>query len=522
MFTHKYLKSKTTMYQWLMLLSLVATPLFYGCAINPVTGQKELILISESAELAMGEKNYLPARQMQGGDYIADPAVIAYVQEVGQKLAAVSDRRLPYEFTVLNNSEINAWAMPGGKLAINRGLLMKMDSEAELASVLGHEIVHAAAKHSAKQIQKGMLIQGAVLAANMAIQTQSNNQLTQNIGMLGTNLAASMLNARFSRNDEYESDHYGMVYMSRAGYDPFGAVRMQELLLSQKKGRDNLFSNLLSSHPPSADRVAANRLFAAQLPAGKTGRNEYHRRLQSLFDAAPAYDAYEKGVKAFAAKKYSRARSLAEQAIRIESRESQFHLLRGSALEQGNNKNAALREYKKAASMNPGYFQTHLKLGLLYDTMGHKQQAKQSLESSVALLKTAPAMQKLGQYALHDGNMNLARSYLSAAASSNTPVGKSAYSELLRFDLPANPSQYLKTRFGLNEQGQMLVAIKNNTPFPVSALVIEVRSATRYRSIKLRGEIQANAQSTFNIGKLITAEQLRATRVRMVGATLAK
>lgn len=354
MFTHKYCRPKTTTYKLVMVLLLAATVLLHGCAVNPVTGKKELMLISESTELAMGKKNYLPARQMQGGDYVADPAVIAYVQEVGQKLAAVSDRRLPYEFTVLNNSQINAWAMPGGKLAINRGLLMKMDSEAELASVLGHEIVHAAAKHSAKQMQQGMLLQGAVLAANIAIQTQSNNRLTQNIGMLGTQLAASMLNAKFSRNDEHESDHYGMIYMSRAGYDPFGAVRMQELLLSQKKGRDDLFSNLLSSHPPSADRVAANRSFAAQLPAGKTGRNEYHRRLQSLFDAAPAYDAYEKGVKAFAAKNYSRARSLAERAIKLEPRESQFHLLRGSALEQANNKQAALREYKKAG--HPSYY----------------------------------------------------------------------------------------------------------------------------------------------------------------------
>ena len=84
----------------LLFALMAALLLFTGCATNPVTGKNELMLISESTELAMGQKNYLPARQMQGGDYIADPEVTAYVREVGQKLAAVSDRKLPYEFTV--------------------------------------------------------------------------------------------------------------------------------------------------------------------------------------------------------------------------------------------------------------------------------------------------------------------------------------------------------------------------------------------------------------------------------------
>ena len=107
--------------------------LLSGCTINPVTGKNELMLISESMEIRMGQENYLPSRQMQGGDYVVDPAVTAYVREVGQKMAAVSDRKLPYEFAVVNDSEINAWMLPGGKMGINRGLLLKMDNEAELA-----------------------------------------------------------------------------------------------------------------------------------------------------------------------------------------------------------------------------------------------------------------------------------------------------------------------------------------------------------------------------------------------------
>ncbi len=119
----------------------------YGCATNPVTGKRELGLVPKSYELQIGSKQYLPSRQMQGGDYVVDPELTKYVNGVGQRLAAVSDRKLPYEFVVLNNSVPNAWALPGGKITINRVLLTVLNREAELSAVLGHEIVHAAAKH---------------------------------------------------------------------------------------------------------------------------------------------------------------------------------------------------------------------------------------------------------------------------------------------------------------------------------------------------------------------------------------
>src|SRR4030095_12779353 len=100
-----------------------------------------------------------------GGDYVMDPALTIYVQKVGNRLAEASDRKLPYEFHVLNNSVPKAWALPGGKIAVTRGLLIALKSESELAAVLGHEIVHAAARHSAQQMSRGMIFQGGLLAA---------------------------------------------------------------------------------------------------------------------------------------------------------------------------------------------------------------------------------------------------------------------------------------------------------------------------------------------------------------------
>ena len=121
-----------------------------GCSVNPVTGKSEFVLMSEADEIRTGQQAYLPAQQSQGGVYDVDPALTAYVQNIGARLAEQAARPLPYEFVVLNNSIPNAWAMPGGKIAINRGLLTELDSEAELAAVLGHEIVHADARHSAR------------------------------------------------------------------------------------------------------------------------------------------------------------------------------------------------------------------------------------------------------------------------------------------------------------------------------------------------------------------------------------
>ncbi len=156
--------------------TLLAALALAGCAANPVTGRSELHMVSEAQEIQLGQQYYPPSRQSQGGDYVTDPRVTEYVQQVGNRLAAVADRRLPYEFVVLNSGELNAWALPGGKIAVNRGLLVELKNEAELAAVLSHEIVHAAARHGAQQMEKGQLLQiGAAIASIGAAPTEVRN-----------------------------------------------------------------------------------------------------------------------------------------------------------------------------------------------------------------------------------------------------------------------------------------------------------------------------------------------------------
>ncbi len=141
---------------------------------------------------------------------------------MGQKLAAVADRRLPYEFVVLNSSVPNAWALPGGKIAVNRGLLTELHNEAELAAVLGHEIVHAAARHGAKAQERGTLMQVGMAAAQIGAAIGGVDQNVANLAIQGAGVGAQMIQQKYSREQELESDQYGMKYMKAAGYDPWG------------------------------------------------------------------------------------------------------------------------------------------------------------------------------------------------------------------------------------------------------------------------------------------------------------
>src|SRR5687767_13014828 len=183
--------------------------LLIACGVNPVTGKKEIQFVSESQELQIGERNYAPTRQGEGGDLTVLPELTTYVNGVGQKLAAVADRKLPYEFVVLNNSVPNAWALPGGKIAINRGLLNELKNEAELAAVLGHEIVHAAARHGAKAQERGTLMQIGMAAAQVGAAVGGVDSNMANLALQGAGVGLQMIQMKYGREQELESDQYG-------------------------------------------------------------------------------------------------------------------------------------------------------------------------------------------------------------------------------------------------------------------------------------------------------------------------
>ena len=457
----------------LALSTFLLAAVLSGCATNPVTGKSEISLVSESWELKTGAQNYLPARQSQGGDYVADPQVQAYVQEVGNKLAAVSDRDLPYEFAVINNSVPNAWAMPGGKIAINRGLLTELGSEAELAAVLGHEIVHAAAKHSAQAVQRGVMLQAAVLATGIATKDSDYGQ----VAAIGAGAGAALINSKYGRDDERESDVYGMNYMSRAGYNPQGAVELQQTFVALKDGKAaNFLEGLFASHPPSQERVATNRQHAATLPSGGIeGRQRYEQMMARLIDSKPAYEAYDEARQAVADNRLKAARRLVQQAIDSEPREGHFYALLGDIEADEDDLNAADRAYDQAVNLNPNFFYPLMRSGVINERQGRIAKAKRRLNRSLELLETAEAYNTLGAIAEREGNLQRAEELYARAAQDSGAAGQTALTSLVSLRSKSNPAALVSLRWGIGADGKVLIEATNKTPRTLMGIDLQIR-----------------------------------------------
>ncbi len=448
---------------------VIAMLLLVGCGINPVTGKRELQFISTPGEIKIGQQNYAPSRQVQGGDYVVDTELTLYVQKVGSRLAKVSDRDLPYEFRVINSSVPNAWALPGGKIAINRGLLLELNSEAELAAVLGHEIVHAAARHGAKSQERGMIMQGGLLTTQIATQGKQNAALIAGGSMLG----AKLLTTRYGRSAELESDLYGMEYMARAGYDPKAAIDLQKTFVRLSAGKQsNWLAGLFASHPPSQKRVDANIVTAEALAAkynGKLemGRDSYQRAIAQIKRDKPAYDAQDKALAAAQKKDFKTAGSVIDKAIRLQPREAKFYGLKGDLALHRKSYKQAVTYYEQAIQRYPEYFAFYLHNGMAKKALGDTSGAKKAFAASNALLPTPTAHKELGELSLAGGDRAAALQHFQVAAQSKSAAGQSAAVAMTRLELPGNPGKYIKASPQVNKNGRVVLVVRNMSSLPV-------------------------------------------------------
>ncbi|MBU0689405.1 MAG: M48 family metalloprotease [Gammaproteobacteria bacterium] len=259
-----------------------------GCAQNPVTGQQDFVMMSEAQEINLGRQADADVRKQY--KVYPNPALQAYVDRVGQNLATHSHRNnLRYRFTVLDSPEINAFALPGGYVYITRGIMAYLNSEAEMAAVLGHEIGHVTARHGVRQ-------QSASQAANLSIQLASilvpelNNQAFHDV----SNLLGGALLSGYGRDHELESDRLGAQYLARTEYDPqamirvVGVLKNQELFdaeIAKQEGREpRRYHGTFATHPDNDTRLQQVVGEAGALtvvnPAEK--REEYLRQTAGL------------------------------------------------------------------------------------------------------------------------------------------------------------------------------------------------------------------------------------------------
>jgi len=373
----------------------------YSCAVNPVTGRSELALVSfsEEEEAALGAKAYAPAVQQQGGFY-RDRELEAYVQEVGMRLARVSHRpNLNYRYRVLNSSVPNAFALPGGYIVINRGLLVGLSSEAEMAAVLGHETGHVTAKHSLAGYQRAMtanvLVTGVVLATGGRAGVQELSGIT-----------ASLLENGFSRDQEREADWLGIDYMVKAGYNPEGAVQLQEYFYRQLEGGKNPMwaEGLFRTHPFSKERLDNARARIAERypdtvknPNYTFNETVFRQKTAPLREAQKAYDVSDQGDKLLKAKRYDEALAKYREAARMEPGQAPFHSSAGSVYLIRKNDAAAEGELRKAIELDGDLFEPRYLMGALYYGKREYRAAIPELERSMELLPTKQAAAMLSK-----------------------------------------------------------------------------------------------------------------------------
>ena len=264
--------------------ALLAGLLLAACAsvTNPVTGERELTVMDERAEIAEGAKAHPQIVKEYG--VVADAGLQAYVSEVGQRLAAQSHRaNLKWRFTVLDSPEVNAFALPGGYVYVTRGILAYLDSEADLAGVLGHEIGHVTARHGAqaatRQARAGVGVFAATLGGVLleAIGVPGAAQAASDLSRLG----AAGLIARYGRDQELQADQLGAEYLARTRYDPGHMVEVIQVLKDQERFAAEVAraagrappegAGWLASHPSNDQRLAEIRSTATRLAGGRPG-----------------------------------------------------------------------------------------------------------------------------------------------------------------------------------------------------------------------------------------------------------
>ena len=273
---------------YLLLFLITFASLSTGCATNPVSGSSNIVFMSEAKEIQIGSAND-PKIRTQYGVY-DNPTLQAYVQRIGLKLTAQSHRpNLDYHFTVLDSPEVNAFALPGGYVYITRGLMAYLNSEAELAAVLGHEIGHVTARHGVRQHTAATAtgFMGAVISIATGVQATQD---------LFNNVLGNAILSGYGRDHELEADRLGAEYIARANYDPQAMIKVIGVLKNQEEfekkraaaenRRPRIYHGVFASHPSADQRlqeVVAEADKYKTISSAQTAREDFLKQTDNLF-----------------------------------------------------------------------------------------------------------------------------------------------------------------------------------------------------------------------------------------------
>jgi predicted Zn-dependent protease len=404
-------KTRMTRREFLWFSSMVAAGFVVGCATDPVTGKRQLMLVSEDEEIQI-DKQYAPFQFSADYGVTQDKKLNAYIDKVGKKMSSRTHRpHMPYNFQVVNATYVNAYAFPGGSIVATRGILLKLENEAELAGLLGHELGHVNARHTAEQMSKGKITQAVVGGISVLAGTQGAvyGDLAAQLG----SISAGALLASYSRDNEREADALGMAYMVDSGYGSDGFVGLMDMLNSLSKHKLSSAELLFATHPMSDER------YETAVDSAKTThksslnkplyRDRYMDNIAKLRAKKGAIKEMQMGEESLLHKKYSDAdkhfrkalkkapndyaglvlmatsqlvqkkwtvgRQYAGMAKKVYPQEAQAYHLSGFAKLKLKNFDGAYKEFERFDKRLPGNPNTTFFKGYAQEGMQHYQQA---------------------------------------------------------------------------------------------------------------------------------------------------
>ena len=394
-----------------ILVLIACAALLAACQVDPITGKNTLSLYSYEDEKQMGDENAQPIIAELGGLY-PDPATQAYVDAIGQEVVTAGRTRLKEEaefpdwdfnFYVVNTSMINAFALPGGHVFVTRGILNRLQDESELAGLLGHEVTHVFARHGVERMSEMTLMM-------LPLALLSAFEETQGVAVVGV-VAVQLLTMSYGRDDEEESDHFGMRFAARAGYHPAGVIGVMQMLKDVTDEAGGGPPEFLSTHPDPGNRVAylteqLNKEYPNADQSTSYVRNEaqFGNAMVDMRAAQPAYDladegdavmsaafeAHNAGDQAGADAKYREALGLYERAAAMQPRHAILHVNVAQAQFYLGDYTQAETTVRKALDLESDTFWPNFMGGLIAIKAEQNAVAQTRLNNALELVPTSP------------------------------------------------------------------------------------------------------------------------------------
>ncbi|MEW5910055.1 MAG: M48 family metalloprotease [Thermodesulfobacteriota bacterium] len=332
--------------------SMAAAGLILGCATNPVTGTSQLMLVSEDTEISM-DRQHSPHQFSADYGVLQDRKLNEYISRTGQGMASQTHRpKMPYSFQGVNAVYVNAYAFPGGSIGITRGILLKLQNEAELAALIGHELGHVNARHTASIMSTQLMTMAVVggVAAYVGIRSDSSNAgiLAAQLGLL----TSGVLLAKYSRDNERQADELGMSYIVKNGYTPDGMVGLMSILNGLSKNKGEITQVLFATHPMSDERYQDAVKRAQSAYAADQGKPNFRERYMDhtadLRKIEGAVKEMQTGEGLMAKQKYPEAQTSFSKALQ-EAPEDYAGLLMMAKCQLAQKKNDEAKQYADRA-----------------------------------------------------------------------------------------------------------------------------------------------------------------------------